>query len=179
MGLIEMSERGLAEAAGISATASMAALHTHHYLPMVRLAVALVDDEATAEDAVQDAFLALLRAWPLRDEDAAEFYLRRAVVSGCRDRLRRRRVRRQTALPHGVAEPSAEQLAMNAAERDALRTALLALPYRQREVLVLRYFSGLSESEIAFTLGISAGTVKSTAHKGIASLRAALGQEKS
>jgi RNA polymerase sigma-70 factor (sigma-E family) len=168
----------IATTADRSTTAVIATLHAHHYLSMVRLAVALVDDESAAEDAVQDAFVALLRAWPLRDEGAAEYYLRRAVVNACRDRLRHRRVRRQTALPQGPVEPSPEQLAMTAADQRALLNCLRALPERQREVLVLRYFSELSEAEIASTLGVSTGTVKSTAHKGIAALRSALEQEK-
>jgi len=146
---------------------------------MVRLAVALVDDEATAEDVVQDAFLALLRTWPLRDRDAADAYLRRAVVNGCRDRLRHRGVRRRTSLPHATTEPSAEHVAMGVVEQRALMQSLLVLPHRQREVLVLRYFAELSEAEIASTLGVSTGTVKSTAHKAIAALRRRLDQEES
>jgi RNA polymerase sigma-70 factor (sigma-E family) len=159
---------------------AIATLHAHHYLPMVRLAVALVDDEPTAEDVVQDAFVGLLRSWRrLRDPGAAEFYLRRSVVNGCRDRLRHRRVRRTTVLPHPADARSAEDAALDLADHRDVVTALTTLPTRQREVLVLRYFAELSEAEIAHTLDISTGAVKSTAHKAIAALRRALAEEDS
>lgn len=163
-----------------TAAQALAVLHARHYVSLVRLAVALVDSEASAEEVVQDAFVHVLRRWrSIRDLESAHTYLRRSVVNGARDRLRHRRVRRATALPHAVADGSAEERALlNDEQRQVLR-GLADLPARQREVLVLRYFGELTEAATAETLGISIGSVKSTAHKGIAALRRSLADEES
>ena len=135
---------------------------------MVRLAVLLVDDPSTAEDVVQEAFTGLHRHWAgLRDEAAAVAYLRTAVVNGSRSVLRRRRTARDYVPPHQVNARSAESLAMLSAEHQAVVDALGTLPPRQREVLVLRYYGGMSEAEIADATGISRGTVKSTASRAL------------
>ena len=143
-------------------------LYREHRMRFVRLAVLLVDDPATAEDVVQEAFTGLHRHWGrLRDENAALGYLRTAVVNGSRSVLRRRRTAREYIPPHTADARSAESLAMLSAEHQAVVTALGKLPRRQREVLVLRYYGGLSEAEIAEATGISRGTVKSTASRGL------------
>lgn len=72
---------------------------------------------------------------------------------------------------------SAEHSAIAAEDRRRLQAELSVLPARRREVLVLRYYLGLSEAEIASTLGISQGSVKSAAARGIRSLARALGEE--
>jgi RNA polymerase sigma-70 factor (sigma-E family) len=143
-------------------------LYREHRMRFVRLAVLLVDDPATAEDVVQEAFTGLHRHWSrLRDEHAALGYLRTAVVNGSRSVLRRRRTAREYTPPHTADARSAESLAMLSAEHQAVVSALGKLPRRQREVLVLRYYGGLSEAEIAEATGISRGTVKSTASRGL------------
>ncbi|GAA3051618.1 SigE family RNA polymerase sigma factor [Pseudonocardia yunnanensis] len=143
-------------------------LYRDHRMRMVRLAVLLVDDPSTAEDVVQEAFTGLHRHWSgLRDEAAAVGYLRTAVVNGSRSVLRRRRTARDYVPPHQVNARSAESLAMLSAEHQAVVDALSTLPPRQREVLVLRYYGGLSEAEIAESTGISRGTVKSTASRAL------------
>ncbi|GAA4928385.1 RNA polymerase sigma-70 factor (sigma-E family) [Actinomycetospora succinea] len=143
-------------------------LYREHRMRFVRLAVLLVDDPATAEDVVQEAFTGLHRHWGrLRDEHAALGYLRTAVVNGSRSVLRRRRTAREYTPPHTADARSAESLAMLSAEHQAVVGALGKLPRRQREVLVLRYYGGLSEAEIAEATGISKGTVKSTASRGL------------
>jgi RNA polymerase sigma-70 factor (sigma-E family) len=143
-------------------------LYREHRMRFVRLAVLLVDDPATAEDVVQEAFTGLHRHWGrLRDEHAALGYLRTAVVNGSRSVLRRRRTAREYTPPHTADARSAESLAMLSAEHQAVVGALGKLPRRQREVLVLRYYGGLSEAEIAEATGISRGTVKSTASRGL------------
>lgn len=148
------------------------ALYERNYLAFVRLAVVLVDSRASAEEVVQDAFVRALRSWDsLRDVDSAEAYIRRAVVNGCRDRLRRRRTRRLAILPMLRPHPSAEETVLGSAEHREVIDAINDLPRRQREVLVLRYFSELSEAEIAHAMGISTGTVKSTAHRALSTLR--------
>jgi len=150
---------------------TLADLYRDHRVPMVRLAGLLVDDPGTAEDVVQEAFTGLHRHWStLRDETAAIGYLRTAVVNGSRSVLRRRRTARDYVMPHQVNARSAESLAMLSAEHQAVVDALGGLPTRQREVLVLRYYGGLSEQEIADATGISKGTVKSTASRALDSV---------
>ena len=147
---------------------NLADLYRDHRMRMVRLAVLLVDDPGTAEDVVQEAFTGLHRHWAgLRDEAAAVAYLRTAVVNGSRSVLRRRRTARDYVPPHQVNARSAESLAMLSAEHQAVVDALSTLPPRQREVLVLRYYGGMSEAEIADATGISRGTVKSTASRAL------------
>ncbi len=150
---------------------TLADLYAEHRMRLVRLAILLVDESATAEDVVQEAFTGLHRNWAgLRDEHAALAYLRTAVVNGSRSVLRRRRTARDYVPPHAVTARSAESLAMLSAEHQAVVDALAGLPPRQREVLVLRYYGGLSEAEIAETTGISRGAVKSTASRALASV---------
>jgi RNA polymerase sigma-70 factor (sigma-E family) len=151
-------------------------LYRRHRMRFVRLAILLVDDPATAEDVVQEAFAGLHRHWQgLRDAAAALAYLRTAVVNGSRSVLRRRRTAREYVPPHTVNARSAESLAMLTAEHQAVVSALTQLPDRQREVLVLRYYGGLSEAEIAEATGISRGTVKSTASRGLDALQRLIG----
>jgi RNA polymerase sigma-70 factor (sigma-E family) len=155
---------------------TLADLYRDHRMRMVRLAVLLVDDPATAEDVVQEAFTGLHRHWSgLRDEAAAVGYLRAAVVNGSRSVLRRRRTARDYVPPHQVNARSAESLAMLSAEHQAVVDALSSLPPRQREVLVLRYYGGLSEAEIADATGISRGTVKSTASRALDAVAKVMG----
>lgn len=150
-----------------------------HRLQMVRLARLLVDDRETAEDVAQDAFTALHRRWPaLADEDAAIGYLRISVVNGARSVLRRRRTVRRNPQPAAdwLTEEPADGRALLADEHREVMAALQRLPHRQREVIVLRYWSELTEAQIATTLGISIGAVKSSASRGRDSIAAALAE---
>lgn len=147
-------------------------LYRTHRMRLVRLALLLVDEPATAEDVVQEAFTGLHRNWGgLRDAAAAVGYLRTAVVNGSRSVLRRRKTAREYTPPHAVNARSAESLAMLTAEHQQVVKALSQLPPRQREVLVLRYYGNLSEAEIAEATGISKGTVKSTASRALEALQ--------
>jgi len=147
-------------------------LYRQHRMRLVRLALLLVDEPATAEDVVQEAFTGLHRNWSnLRDAQAAVGYLRTAVVNGSRSVLRRRKTARDYTPPHVANARSAESLAMLTAEHQAVVAALSQLPPRQREVLVLRYYGDLSEAEIAEATGISKGTVKSTASRALDALQ--------
>ncbi|MFP5019274.1 RNA polymerase sigma factor [Pseudonocardia phyllosphaerae] len=162
------AEAGDTAADGTEQPLTLADLYRDHRLRLVRLAMLLVDIPATAEDVVQEAFAGLHRNWTgLRDEAAAVAYLRAAVVNGSRSVLRRRRTAREYVPPHSANARSAESLAMLSAEHQAVVDALSHLPPRQREVLVLRYYGGLSESEIAEAAGMSRGTVKSTASRAL------------
>ncbi len=146
-------------------------LYRSHRMQMVRMAILLVDDMASAEDVVQEAFAGLYRNWGgLRDRNAAIGYLRTAVVNGSRSMLRRRRTARAYVPPDPGTARSAESLALLSTEHQAVVNALGDLAPRQREVLVLRYYGGLSEAEIAEATGLSKGTVKSTASRAVAKL---------
>lgn len=161
--------------ADLDADAALTQLFRAHYPSLLRLAVLLADDRATAEDLVQDAFVRMHRAWGrLRDPDKALAYLRTCVVNGSRSRLRRLRTARRNAEPRPTDAPSAEVVAAERQEHADVYAALHRLPARQRQVLVLRYYGELSEAEIAAALDISAGAVKSHAHRGIAALEHAL-----
>ncbi|MGQ0521445.1 MAG: sigma-70 family RNA polymerase sigma factor [Actinomycetota bacterium] len=161
-------------AAGVGT--DLAQLHREHYRELVRLAALLVDDVGTAEEVVQDAFVTVLgRDGLVHDPGRLPAYLRSAVLNGARSSLRRRSVRRRLRpLRPAAVEPSAEAGAMAGATRRAVLAALRALPDRQRDVLVLRYYLDLPEHEIAATLGIGAGTVKTHARRGLAALAGTL-----
>ena len=147
------------------------ALFSAHRLSLVRLATLLVDDVQSAEDVVQDAFAGFLgRSRALDDPDKALAYLRTAVVNNARSALRRRRTARAYVAPHEVEPEGPPGRAILAEEHREVLAALDRLPTRQREVLVLRYWSELSEGQIADALGISRGTVKSTASRGLDAL---------
>lgn len=154
---------------------AVTALYSAHYRSLVRLSALLVRDLATAEEVVQDAFVAMHGAWRrLRDPEKALSYLRQAVVNRSRSVLRHRAVVEKYA-PKGLPDaPSAENGAIVELERSAVVKALSGLPTRQREALVLRYYGDLSEAEIASTMGISRGAVKSHTARGMAALRSVL-----
>ncbi|RST07731.1 sigma-70 family RNA polymerase sigma factor [Streptomyces sp. WAC07149] len=147
-------------------------LYHAHRLGMVRLAVLLVDDLGTAEDVVQDAFTALYRRYgeEISEVDNALGYLRTSVVNTARSVLRRRRTARAWTPPAAADVPSAEaSVVLGEAHREVL-AALGGLTVRRRQVLVLRYWADMSEAEIAETLGISRGAVKSNASRALDAL---------
>jgi RNA polymerase sigma-70 factor (sigma-E family) len=150
-------------------------LYVAHRLSLVRLASLLVDDRASAEDVVQDAFAGLAAGGRLRDPDAALAYLRKSVVNRSRSALRRRRTARGYAPPRSLEAARPDERAVLAEEHREILAAVDRLAPRQREVLVLRYWSGLSEAEIAEALGISRGAVKSTASRAIDHLETIMG----
>jgi RNA polymerase sigma-70 factor (sigma-E family) len=153
-------------------------MYSTHYRSLVRLAALLVRDVATAEEVVQDSFLAMHGAWRrLRDNDKALSYLRQSVVNRSRSVLRHRVVVDRNAPKPAPDMPSAEQGALTLLERANVVSALRSLPPRQREALVLRYYGDLSEAQIATAMGISRGAVKSHTARAIASLRAELEME--
>ena len=166
---------GVAMRTGTEPAVDITDLYAAHRLALVRLAVLLVDDVASAEDVVQDAFAALARRPDaVRDPSKALAYLRVSVVNTARSALRRRRTARAYSPPHDLSPPSPEDTAVLAEEHREVIAALQGLAPRQREVLVLRYWSNLSEAEIAQTLQISQGTVKSTASRGLVALERAM-----
>lgn len=129
-------------------------------------------DISTAEDVVQDSFVALHAGMHrLRDRDKALAYLRVAVVNRSRSVLRHRTVVDKLAPAVAPETTGAEQEQITLLERSAVVSALRALPLRQRETLVLRFYAGLSEDEIASTMGITRGAVKSHTARAMSSLR--------
>lgn len=136
---------------------------------MLRTAYLLTGHAQDAEDLVQTTLVKVVPHWR-RIRDDPEPYVRRTMVHENVSRWRRRRWREQPAdvLPELLAEaPDHDDLLV-------VRAALAELAPRQRAVLVLRYDEGLTEAEIAATLGIRPGTVKSQARDALARLRAVL-----
>jgi len=157
------------------AARAVTAIYTTHYRSLVRLAVLLVRDVATAEEVVQDSFIAMHGAWRrLRDTEKALSYVRQSVVNRSRSVLRHRMVVDKNAPKPAPDMPSAEQGAISLLERSAVIAALRTLPPRQREALVLKYYGDLSEAQIATAMGISRGAVKSHTARGVAALRVVL-----
>lgn len=154
------------------------ALYSTHYRSLVRLAALLVRDVATAEEVVQDSFVAMHGGWRrLRDSDKALSYLRQSVVNRSRSVLRHRVVVDRNAPKPPPDMPSAEHGAIALLERSAVVAALRTLPPRQREALVLRYYADLSEAQIATAMGISKGAVKSHTARAMIALRGVLERE--
>ena len=158
--------------------ATMSAVVDEQWTSLLRLAVLLLGSRAAAEDAVQDACEATWRLRPaVHDREHLVAYLRRAVVNRCHSAGRRTgTVRRFLASARLEDEPAADVPVLAAETDRAVLAALARLAPRQREVLVLRYWSELSEREIAETLGIARGTVKSTASDALARLNTLLGE---
>jgi RNA polymerase sigma-70 factor (sigma-E family) len=168
-------DTGAEEVAGHDA---IAALFEAHYGRLVHLARHLLDEPASAEDVVMDAFASLTRRWrDVRDRDAALGYLRSSVVFGSRTKLRRRIVARRhqadEALPTTAA--AADQLVLDRLELAEVAAAVHELPTRQRQAVVLRYYEELSVAQVADLLGCSTGSVKTHTSRGLARLASTLG----
>jgi RNA polymerase sigma-70 factor (sigma-E family) len=149
-----------------------------HAVSLVRVATLLVGDQQTAEDVVQDTFLRFHRAQAgLRDPDKALPYLRACVINGARSVLRSRRRALLRRVQHQPPVWSAEAAALDGEDRRAVLSAVARLPRRSREVLALRYYLDLPDHEIAEALGVSRGTVSSTASRAMAALARELGEE--
>jgi RNA polymerase sigma-70 factor (sigma-E family) len=156
----------------VASTSLVADLHRAEYGSLVRLARLLLDDVATSEEVVQDAFVAFQLRWrTIREPDKAAAWLRSAVLNGARSQLRRRRVRERLLPRGGVTDgPPADRGALAADEHRRVVAALRQLPRRQREALVLRFYLELNERETAEAMGVSAGSVKTHVHRGLAAL---------
>ncbi len=151
------------------------AIYRVHYGSLVRQAALLVRDVPTAEDVVQDCFIAMHITRPrLGDGTKALPYLRQSVVNRSRSVLRHRAV----VDHHGPAPmtdmPSAEDSALARLEHAAVISALAILAPRQRQVLALKYFADMSEAQVAAALGISKSAVKTHTSRGLTSLRPVL-----
>jgi RNA polymerase sigma-70 factor (sigma-E family) len=138
---------------------------------LLRYAGALTGDRATAEDVVQEALIRAHARWRRIDGlERPEAYVRKMIANeflSWRRRFARVEPRAEVAAPPGDAPDDATAYG----EREALRAELATLPRRQRAVLALRYYSGLTDNEIAAELGCSVGTVRGYASRALATLR--------
>jgi RNA polymerase sigma-70 factor (sigma-E family) len=158
-----------------AALAAISELYGAHYRSLVRLATLLLHDIATAEEVVQDSFVALHAGLHrLRDSEKSLSYLRAAVVNRSRSVLRHRVVVDRNAPKAAPDMPSAEHGALALIERSSVVAAMRGLPLRQREVVVLRFYADMSEAQIAEAMGITRGAVKSHTSRALAALRTVL-----
>lgn len=143
-------------------------LYRQEYRSLVRLAALLLDRNDLAEEVVQEAFIRMDQSWErVRDPGARPAYLRSIVLNLTRSRMRRRLVAGRRSQLHAVDAAAAEERAVLREDQREVIEALKGLPSRQRACLVLRYWQDLTESEIADSLGISQGSVKSHLHRGM------------
>jgi len=143
-----------------------------HYRSLLGLAALLLDDTASCEDVVQEAFIRVHAARRrVREPEKTLAYLRQTVVNLSRSTLRRRIMGLRLLQKPMPDMASAEEGAYDALERDQLLQAMRGLQRRQREVLVLRYFADMTEAQVADSLGISVGSVKAYGSRGLAALR--------
>lgn len=138
-------------------------LYRTEFEPMLRLAFLLTGDREAAAEAVHDAFVATYERWHKLDRPGG--YLRTSVVNRCRDLGRRQRFRSSAAVPERATRTTGD---------DYLADAVAALPPKRRAAVVLRYYLDLSEADIAQTLGVRPGTVKSLLSRGLAELKRTL-----
>lgn len=140
-----------------------------HATGLVRLGYLLIGERQAAEDVVQDVLTEMYKRWPTLHTNPLG-YARTAVVNGVRSVQRRRAVAARL-MPKLFGRSDSSELSP---DRIWVHQAVQRLPQRQREVVVLRYWLDLSEADIAATLGISPGTVKSNASRALASLQASM-----
>jgi RNA polymerase sigma factor (sigma-70 family) len=176
------AEPGRLEAAALGEWLDVAVIFRQYHADLVRLALLLVGDRGSAEDVVQDVFTRLCARGRGLEQDSALAYVRTAVVNGCRSVLRRRALARRVAVTRAAlghdTQESAEDAAILAEDRRRVLAALAALPGRRREVLVLRFYLNLPVAEVAAMLGISRGSVRSAAARGLKALGRRLGEER-
>jgi len=155
----------------------LAELYTTHARELGRIAYLLTPNVQDAEDVVAEVFLNVAERYDLQIIKEPLAFLRAAVVNNSRSVLRRRAVH-DRALPRLVPANNGDttsEIAMQAAEGNTITRALSKLPIRQRQAIVLRYYADLSERDIAATMGVRPGSVKSYTSRGIATLRQVLG----
>lgn len=161
---------------------ALAVLMERHYRRIYRVALSYLRDPDDALDVVQETFVKAFQnasRWDARAEVGS--WLTRIGINQAIDRYRRARRRRQTEEPLGDGAdrdprwsdgaPSPERAAMGRETGARIARALRVLPERQRAIVVLRHYDDMSLDEIADTLGLSLGTVKSSLHRALHRLR--------
>jgi RNA polymerase sigma-70 factor (sigma-E family) len=153
-----------------SAETQVDSLYRAQAVGLIRLAYIMLGDRQAAEDVVQDAFCGLYRHWDrLANQAGALSYVRSSVLNGCRTVLRRRALASRVTMYQPPAG-SAEAAVLSHEERRAVMQAIRALPGRQREALVLRFYLDLPDHEIARIMGVRPGTVRSATHRALKAL---------
>jgi RNA polymerase sigma-70 factor (sigma-E family) len=151
-------------------------LFAAQHVRLVRLAFLLCGDQRRAEDAVAEAFARVYPRWRKGGLDDAGAYLRRAVVNQLRSGWRRQLVERRHAGRLTGDDRGQVSHSEWSADHDALLHALADLPLQQRAAIVLRYYDGLREVDVADVLGVPLGTVKSSVSRGLHRLRELLSE---
>ncbi|GAB3285146.1 SigE family RNA polymerase sigma factor [Parasphingorhabdus pacifica] len=157
------------------AASTLTDLYQEHYNQLLRIAVLLVDDRASAEDIMQDAYIRVFESRSqLRDLDKALAFLRQAVLNQARSMLRHRTITKKYQ-PKLATQDSQPDDTRRGIDRAILADALAQLSRRQREALVLRYYADLSESHTAELMGYSSGAVRAFCSQGVSRLSSLLG----
>jgi RNA polymerase sigma factor (sigma-70 family) len=178
--LAHLSDEALVLLAARSQQGALAELYDRYGRPAYGLALRVLRDEALAEDAVQEAFLAIWRTASrfVPERGKASTWILTLVHRRAVDLVRREERRRADTLEH-TPEPSGgavDEEAWLRLQRERVQAALRQLPDQQREAIELAYYGGFTQSELAERLGQPLGTIKSRMFMGLARLRELLGE---
>jgi RNA polymerase sigma-70 factor (ECF subfamily) len=178
--LAHLSDEALVLLAARSQQGALAELYDRYGRPAYGLALRVLRDEALAEDAVQEAFLAIWRTASrfVPERGKASTWILTLVHRRAVDLVRREERRRADTLGH-APEPSGgavDEEAWLRLQRERVQDALRQLPDQQREAIELAYYGGFTQSELAERLGQPLGTIKSRMFMGLARLRELLGE---
>jgi RNA polymerase sigma factor (sigma-70 family) len=179
--LAHLSDEALVALAARSEQSALAELYDRFGRPAYGLALRILRDEALAEDAVQEAFLALWRTSGrfVPERGKASTWILTLVHRRAVDLVRREERRRADALeqaPEPESPNAVEEEAWLRLQRERVQDALKKLPDQQREAIELAYYGGFTQSELAERLGQPLGTIKSRMFMGLARLRELLGE---
>lgn len=165
-------ERAARASIGVSRLEPAAAeLFREQYLPMLRLACAVLGNRHDGEDVVQDAFAASSERLTGLPEDVRARYLRTAVMHACLKHKRRARAAKRQPVRTRTSVATVEEQALAHDDRATVAAALDALSVRQRQCVALRYYEQLSDTEIAATLHLSEGSAKTHLRRALAALK--------
>jgi RNA polymerase sigma-70 factor (sigma-E family) len=157
----------------VEAHGRLGELYRRHAPEAGRLAYLLTGSRPLAEDIVHEAFIRMIgRFQDLRSPESFQWYLRRTVVNLVNSHFRHAKVERSHA--EREASGPARAIGIDVDAREDMWRRLLALPERQRMVIVLRFYEDLTESQIAEVIGAPLGTVKSLMSRGLERLRGQL-----
>jgi RNA polymerase sigma-70 factor (ECF subfamily) len=179
--LAHLSDEALVALAARSEQSALAELYDRFGRPAYGLALRILRDEALAEDAVQEAFLALWRTAGrfVPERGKASTWILTLVHRRAVDIVRREERRRADALeqaPEAESREAVDEEAWLRLQRERVQDALRKLPDQQREAIELAYYGGFTQSELAERLGQPLGTIKSRMFGGLARLRELLGE---
>ena len=178
--LAHLSDEALVALAARSEQSALAELYDRYGRPAYGLALRVLRDDALAEDAVQDAFLALWRtaARFVPERGKASTWIFTLVHRRAVDLVRREERRRADTIEQAPEQGggSVEEEALLRFQRERVQNALKKLPDQQREAIELAYYGGFTQSELAERLGQPLGTIKSRMFLGLARLRELLGE---